>query len=325
MLSDDISVFPDICAATCATARGRSRRQVPERVCVRARAALAASVFRIFRIFRSLRNRLDRRVCAQARLVRARLRAEPTLAGRRGFASARATAQARLVRARLRAEPRWPTSSAARATAQARAPDAASRGTDARWPARLRQRAVHRAGASSSGATSRGTDAHWPVRLPQRARNRAGASSSGAASRGTDARWSARFRAEPTLAGRARLPQRARNRAGASCSLAGASSAVRAQPAVRRAGASSSGARNRRATRSEIPAHHNVRPQKYFGRTLVLRPSFDRIRGPISPLLAGRTGLEPAASGVTGRRYNRLNYRPRSKKKVSASFAAAAG
>jgi hypothetical protein len=26
---------------------------------------------------------------------------------------------------------------------------------------------------------------------------------------------------------------------------------------------------------------------------------------------AGRTGLEPAASGVTGRRYNRLNYRPR--------------
>ena len=26
---------------------------------------------------------------------------------------------------------------------------------------------------------------------------------------------------------------------------------------------------------------------------------------------AGRTGLEPAASGVTGRRYNRLNYRPK--------------
>ena len=26
--------------------------------------------------------------------------------------------------------------------------------------------------------------------------------------------------------------------------------------------------------------------------------------------LAGRTGLEPAASGVTGRRYNQLNYRP---------------
>jgi hypothetical protein len=26
---------------------------------------------------------------------------------------------------------------------------------------------------------------------------------------------------------------------------------------------------------------------------------------------AGRTGLEPAASGVTGRRYNQLNYRPR--------------
>ena len=27
-------------------------------------------------------------------------------------------------------------------------------------------------------------------------------------------------------------------------------------------------------------------------------------------ILAGRTGLEPAASGVTGRRYNQLNYRP---------------
>ena len=26
--------------------------------------------------------------------------------------------------------------------------------------------------------------------------------------------------------------------------------------------------------------------------------------------MAGRTGLEPAASGVTGRRYNQLNYHP---------------
>ena len=26
--------------------------------------------------------------------------------------------------------------------------------------------------------------------------------------------------------------------------------------------------------------------------------------------MAGSTGLEPAASGVTGRRYNRLNYDP---------------
>jgi hypothetical protein len=33
-----------------------------------------------------------------------------------------------------------------------------------------------------------------------------------------------------------------------------------------------------------------------------------------SPLyLAGSTGLEPAASGVTGRRYNRLNYDPAKK------------
>ena len=29
--------------------------------------------------------------------------------------------------------------------------------------------------------------------------------------------------------------------------------------------------------------------------------------------MAGRTGLEPAASGVTGRRYNQLNYRPSDK------------
>ena len=27
-------------------------------------------------------------------------------------------------------------------------------------------------------------------------------------------------------------------------------------------------------------------------------------------MLAGSTGLEPAASGVTGRRYNQLNYDP---------------
>ena len=30
--------------------------------------------------------------------------------------------------------------------------------------------------------------------------------------------------------------------------------------------------------------------------------------------MAGWTGLEPAASGVTGRRYNQLNYHPISKK-----------
>jgi hypothetical protein len=29
----------------------------------------------------------------------------------------------------------------------------------------------------------------------------------------------------------------------------------------------------------------------------------------LSVIVARRTGLEPAASGVTGRRYNRLNYR----------------
>ncbi len=31
----------------------------------------------------------------------------------------------------------------------------------------------------------------------------------------------------------------------------------------------------------------------------------------IRGFVAGRTGLEPAASGVTGRRYNQLNYRPK--------------
>ena len=31
---------------------------------------------------------------------------------------------------------------------------------------------------------------------------------------------------------------------------------------------------------------------------------------PFFSLLAGSTGLEPAASGVTGRRYNHLNYDP---------------
>ena len=34
--------------------------------------------------------------------------------------------------------------------------------------------------------------------------------------------------------------------------------------------------------------------------------------------MAGWTGLEPAASGVTGRRYNQLNYRPKHGKVSSA-------
>ena len=32
--------------------------------------------------------------------------------------------------------------------------------------------------------------------------------------------------------------------------------------------------------------------------------------------MAGWTGLEPAASGVTGRRYNQLNYHPIKQKKL---------
>ena len=34
--------------------------------------------------------------------------------------------------------------------------------------------------------------------------------------------------------------------------------------------------------------------------------------------VAGRTGLEPAASGVTGRRYNQLNYHPAKTKTVAS-------
>ena len=34
------------------------------------------------------------------------------------------------------------------------------------------------------------------------------------------------------------------------------------------------------------------------------------IRDVLKAQMAGRTGLEPATSGVTGRRYNQLNYRP---------------
>lgn len=39
------------------------------------------------------------------------------------------------------------------------------------------------------------------------------------------------------------------------------------------------------------------------------KPLFVEKRG--FSLLAGWTGLEPAASGVTGRRYNQLNYHPK--------------
>ena len=38
-------------------------------------------------------------------------------------------------------------------------------------------------------------------------------------------------------------------------------------------------------------------------------------------MLAGSTGLEPAASGVTGRRSNQLNYDPAKKRRRPASAA----
>ena len=43
-------------------------------------------------------------------------------------------------------------------------------------------------------------------------------------------------------------------------------------------------------------------------KSLTMRKPLDFSKG----FLAGWTGLEPAASGVTGRRYNHLNYHPRS-------------
>jgi integrase len=54
-----------------------------------------------------------------------------------------------------------------------------------------------------------------------------------------------------------------------------------------------------------------------FGEPFPQLPPLDQVNGSGSDLsanssgnMAGRTGLEPAASGVTGRRYNQLNYRP---------------
>ena len=37
--------------------------------------------------------------------------------------------------------------------------------------------------------------------------------------------------------------------------------------------------------------------------------------------MAGATGLEPAASGVTGRRYNQLNYTPNRDAKLTVSLS----
>ena len=46
-----------------------------------------------------------------------------------------------------------------------------------------------------------------------------------------------------------------------------------------------------------------------FGRLFQKKREFIKLTNSLS-FLAGSTGLEPAASGVTGRRYNRLNYDP---------------
>ena len=49
------------------------------------------------------------------------------------------------------------------------------------------------------------------------------------------------------------------------------------------------------------------------GNPVKLNCTEDKIKGHAKhdpDLLAGSTGLEPAASGVTGRRYNHLNYDP---------------
>src|SRR5207248_729060 len=60
--------------------------------------------------------------------------------------------------------------------------------------------------------------------------------------------------------------------------------------------------------RLELPAQvrDGAEAQLVTGSVTVLASSCDE-----STKLAERTGLEPAASGVTGRRYNQLNYRSR--------------
>ena len=41
-----------------------------------------------------------------------------------------------------------------------------------------------------------------------------------------------------------------------------------------------------------------------------VEPSPEQCKGCLESIWRGRTGLEPAASGVTGRRSNQLNYDP---------------
>ncbi len=70
---------------------------------------------------------------------------------------------------------------------------------------------------------------------------------------------------------------------------------------------------------------------QYAGRntaeyTVVRGPDDVKTPAPTGRVLARRTGLEPAASGVTGRRYNQLNYRriPRRGSPLGTRFLARA-
>ena len=73
-----------------------------------------------------------------------------------------------------------------------------------------------------------------------------------------------------------------------------------------------------RGLRSSPTSACDTRRSFRFGSTPNLAvPGSDGKRKPSDESLgfrvAGWTGLEPAASGVTGRRYNRLNYRPKNR------------
>ena len=66
----------------------------------------------------------------------------------------------------------------------------------------------------------------------------------------------------------------------------------------------------RRRARSRPPDPHCSPVAQIYGNLTATRTKPTRISWAFKYFAAGWTGLEPAASGVTGRRYNQLNYHP---------------